>query len=300
VEPSSTAPPQSAPLLRRRFDLQLLLALGVAVALWSYGIQRRSLWLDEFHSLQHDRQPDLVSFFESVRSDNHPPLSFLLQRGSIGIFGESELALRLPALLTGIGLLLLTWHVGRRLPDLASRRYALWIVTFSSFCFDVFTEARMYGLLCLCHYYFFHSLFLSAVVVGVLALRNVEVRRRLAGFVVPVALGVLGFLPWAVWGFREQLHHGLPPGGNYRGLNALAQSIGHLFYLNASAGGALLTYGVALPGTLAAAVFGALGLRRLWRATDQRLLLFVLLALGLGVPLWSHTVSVLYERASYG
>ncbi len=90
----------------------------------------------------------------------------------------------------------------------------------------------------------------------------------------------------------------MPPGGNYRGLNALAQSIGHLFYLNASAGGALMTYGIALPGALAATVFGLLGLRRLLRqgrasgVSSERLLLFLLLALGLGVPLWSHTISL--------
>lgn len=36
--------------------------LVLGVALWAVGIVRRSLWIDEFHSLVHARAADLGAF----------------------------------------------------------------------------------------------------------------------------------------------------------------------------------------------------------------------------------------------
>lgn len=330
-----TPSPEADGAPRRRRELGFLAPVFVALVLWVSGAHRRSLWVDEFHSLHHDRAASLADFFRSVRTDNHPPLSFLLQRASITLFGESELALRAPTLLVGLAFLLLVRSVSRRLPDARSRDLALWVVALSSFCFDVFTEARMYGLLALSvlgllesvlaasegrrsrwlavlwvavglhsHYYFIHYLFVILPLLGIAAWRLPDAGRRAARVLAPVVIGCLAFLPWGLWGFVHQLGHGLPSGGHYRGVNAFLQSIGHLLYLNASLGGPLVTFGVALPGTLLAGTLGLLGAGRLWSAGrgngERSLLLLLLLGLGLGAPLWSHTVSLVFERASYG
>ena len=87
------------------------LGLGLRLANSAWG----SLKLDDFHSLYHARAADLGTFFRILRQDNHPPLSFLLVRAARALAGESPWALRLPALLAGLGTFALVWRLGERL-----------------------------------------------------------------------------------------------------------------------------------------------------------------------------------------
>ncbi|NOT30651.1 MAG: hypothetical protein HOP15_09420, partial [Planctomycetes bacterium] len=89
----------------------LALALLLRVANGALG----SLALDDFHSLHHARAADLASFFRVLVQDNHPPLHFLLVRAARALFGEQAWALRLPALLAGLGALAFVWRIGARL-----------------------------------------------------------------------------------------------------------------------------------------------------------------------------------------
>lgn len=313
-----------------------VLALLSATTLWTAGALRKSLWSDEFHSLHHVRAEDWGTFLEAVRSDNHPPLSFALQRLSVLAFGESELALRLPSVVAGLVALVLVARVSARLPERSSRRVALWFVACSSYLFTIATEARMYALLLLCvlglawavlerlegrgsrawvaswvalglhtHYYFLHDLFVLGACAALAALVWPGMRRKVVELLWPATLGVLFFLPWASWGFLRQLQHGLPAGGlaesgSLEGLAAVAESLAHLAFFHTSLGGSFVTYAVALPGTLVVAALGFLGIRALVRAREPRVLLLVLLGLGIGAPLWSYAVSLVVERANYG
>lgn len=314
-----------------RSKRNLVALLLAALVLWTIGSVRKSLWGDEFHSLHHIRAGDWPAFFEAVRSDNHPPLSFLLERVSARLLGESELALRAPSILAGLLALFFVERLARALPERTSRRVAPWFALLSSYLFAISTEARMYALLALCvlgllasaldwlrgsgsrwwvtlwvalglhaHYYFLHDLFVLGLCTGVAALAWPRFRPRAAELLLPAALGGLLFLPWAVQGFFPQLFHELPPGGHLHGLAAWAESLAHLAYWNASLGGGFVSYGVALPGALIVAFLGATGAWELARRRHARPLLLFLMSIGIVAPLWSLCASLLLERASYG
>ena len=107
-------------MLRSKWNV---LAPCVAGALlWTIGAARKSLWTDEFHTLHHVREPDWGALLAVVREDNHPPLSFALQRLSVGLFGESEVALRLPGVIAGVALLALAARFAARLPGRVAPR----------------------------------------------------------------------------------------------------------------------------------------------------------------------------------
>ena len=85
-----------------RSRLGLAVVFLAAAGLWALATTRRSLWLDEFHSLQHARCPDVPSLLDSVRADNHPPAYLLSVQASRALFGESAVALRLPSVIFGL------------------------------------------------------------------------------------------------------------------------------------------------------------------------------------------------------
>jgi len=309
-------------------SVAVLLAAGL---LWTVGAARKSLWSDEFHSLHHARAGSWGEFFAVVRSDNHPPLSFALQRISVRRLGEAELALRLPSILAGFGLLVVLAELARRLPGRGPPLVAPWLAVLSSYLFMIVTEARMYAWLALAvlglvesvlerlegrgsrwwvgawivlgfhsHYYFLHDLFVVGLCTLGAALLWKELRVRSAELLLPACLAGLACLPWAIWGFFPQLFHRLPPGGHYHGFSAWLQSLAHLVFMNSSLGGAFLTYGVALPGALLVGWIALLGTIRLAEGTRTRPLLLFLVGLGLGAPAWGYALSLIFERASYG
>jgi 4-amino-4-deoxy-L-arabinose transferase-like glycosyltransferase len=314
-----------------RRHVPFLVALVCAALLWSAGAVRKSLWSDEFHSLHHVRAGDWASFLEAVRSDNHPPLAFALQRASAGLLGESELALRLPSLLAALLALVFVQRLALRLPALRARALAPGLVACSSYLFTIATEARMYALLALCvlgltsvlldwlegrgsrwwvgawvalglhtHYYFGHDLLVLAGCTLGVALARRELRSRVLALLPPAAYGLVCFLPWAAWGFVPQLFHGLPPGGHLHGPAAFVQSLAHFAFTHTSQGGGFLRFVVALPGVLIVALLGCLGVRELARARECRLLLAYLGAVGFLVPAWALACAQLFERAGYG
>ena len=270
--------------------------LAVAITVWFVSAIGRSFWCDEFHSMHHVLTEDLHTFLESVREDNHPPLGFLLERLSVGVFGLSHFSLRLPSILIGIAYLVLLARFCRRLPDPTARKLAPWLVLASPYLLVVFTEARMYSLLALAvlglmsllvgvledshheearpsprwmtlwvavglhaHYYFVHVLALAAVLTFVAIRLTPGSGKRARDLVIPAVLGILLWAPWGFYGFLSQLTHDLPPGGDEGTLAMLVQSIAHFFFWNASVGGDWLVYGIAWPGCLLAAIALVLG-----------------------------------------
>jgi hypothetical protein len=310
----------------------------VLVLLWAVTAWNRSLSGDEFHSLHHARV-ELGDFFQVVRTDNHPPLSFLVLKGAIALFGDGHLALRLPGLVYAIAFQLLVLRVARRLPDARARAFAPWLVLLSSYRLTAFTEARMYGLLAVCvlglvettlvvleepdgpkrrrtalaaalcvalglhtHYYCFHYLGVLAACVLWSAWRTPTLRPAASHLAASSALGLLAFLPWGLWGFVVQLGHGLPAGSDYSRLDTWLQSLAHFLFMNASLGGEWVTYGVALPGVAAAAGLALCGIAPALRAAAEpaaRRVLLVLVAVGLVTPVWAGAVAHLVARAPY-
>jgi len=74
----------------------------------------RPLWFDELFTFYLSRLPRLDQLFRALPADGNPPLYYLLARVSMHIFGESELALRLPALVGFLGAALAVyWYIRR-------------------------------------------------------------------------------------------------------------------------------------------------------------------------------------------
>lgn len=312
-----------------------LLVLATGALLWIVAAVSRSLWIDEFHSLNHAGKPDFGEFLASVATDNHPPLAFALTRWARWLLGSSEVAMRSWSVLIGLAVLLPTARLARRLPDECGRRAAPWLVVLSSYSLMIFSEARMYGLMALAvlglmsvvietlqgrsrgwwavawcaiglhsHYYFLQYGLVLAVVLVIALPFKPEWRRGTQRLVLPAVVGLLLFVPWGLTGFREQLAHDMPSGGSsgaYSNWMGFAQSLAHFLFINASVGGRWLTYGVALPGSVAAALVGGLGLVRLWRArrADAGLTFWLLVSVALLAPAWCLIFSKYMPRAGY-
>ena len=78
------------------------LGLLSAVFFYATGLEsaRRLLWYDEIFTLYVARLPDTKSVIQALLNgaDVHPPADYLIRHMSIRLFGESELALRLPSM----------------------------------------------------------------------------------------------------------------------------------------------------------------------------------------------------------
>src|SRR5262245_49200465 len=114
----------AAPRALRRVDLGAALIIAAAVVVRVYDLGRRSLWLDEAWAAIGA----LDGPFDVVHVRVTPLLFAGLVRLSVAAFGRSEVAVRLPAALFGIGATLLAWRLGRQLVGVGGGRMAAAIV----------------------------------------------------------------------------------------------------------------------------------------------------------------------------
>lgn len=302
--------------------LVLLLAVGLRVALSLH----KGLVLDEFHSYFHVTREGLGAFFETLRRDNHPPLTFLIIAGGRNLLGDEAWALRLPALLCGVVEVLLVARLARPLGRERAALAAL-LVALSTLHLDWSTQVRMYAFLSLAvtgvtvalvehlegaparrrwlvawvvfgfhsHYYTVHYCLVlgaGAVLLGLLAR---ELRPRVLALLPAGGIALLLCAPWMVFGLREQLSHALPPGGDDTGLLALAQGMGHLFHINVSFAGAARGAIIASAGgLLLLSAWGALvGLR------EQRRRAAILVMGGFVTPVFAMALAMLWSRGGF-
>ncbi len=109
---------------------------------------RQSLWLDEAIGALAVRDLSYREIFTSFLAvDNHPPLYYLLLKFWTGIFGYSEISLRMPSVLFGVGAVYLTFVIGKKVTGdkLISTVAALFLAT-SQFHIYYSQEARMYSM----------------------------------------------------------------------------------------------------------------------------------------------------------
>jgi mannosyltransferase len=124
--------------------LILLLALGLRC----YRLDGQSLWADEGNSAALALR-SLSTITRDAAHDIHPPLYYYLLHFWVGLFGNSEVALRSLSVLAGTALVLVTYLLGR---ELFSRRTALiaaFLASFSPFQIYYSQETRMYILVSL-------------------------------------------------------------------------------------------------------------------------------------------------------
>lgn len=97
----------------RHERLCILGALAVFGLSAVYHASVRPLWFDEIFTALISRLPSLHLMLQAMPADGQPPLQYLLTHFSLHLFGVSELALRLPAILAYLLTGFLTWHIVR-------------------------------------------------------------------------------------------------------------------------------------------------------------------------------------------
>jgi len=327
---------ENGPQPKKRKALWIIaLILVVAAGLRVGFANQKSLVLDEFHSYFHATRPSIDSFFETLKLDNHPPLSFAIIAGSRSLFGESEFALRLPAIVYGLIELMLVLRLAGLLGLKRGRAFAVALLAASSLHLDFSTQVRMYAL---------HALAVTGLIEGILSTllsppdrstRKARVRvglwltvgmmnhyffvqyafwiaaaglvatrcdwKQLRAFVAPTAIAALLCLPWYATGFREQLGHELPPGGANIGLKDLGEAFVHMFFLNVRLGGESLRLIYIASGVVAfcAAAYGLFKLVRCRGTNEDRAAPILIGAVAFWVPLATTVTAMLFARAGF-
>jgi 4-amino-4-deoxy-L-arabinose transferase-like glycosyltransferase len=146
---SASAPSAAA---RRRapgwWPLAAVLLLAAALRLSTLDLQ--SFWYDEAFTPVRVLHPGLGATLHSVvHTENSPPLWYLLAWLDVRLFGDGEIALRLPSALAGIATVWVAWAIGS---ELAGRRCAVVsavLVAVNPLFVWYSQEARVYALFAL-------------------------------------------------------------------------------------------------------------------------------------------------------
>ena len=140
-----------APARRRApawWPLAAVLLLAAALRLSTLGLQ--SFWYDEAFTPVHVLHAGLGATLRSVvHTENSPPLWYLLAWVDVRLFGDGEIALRLPSALAGVATVWVAWAIG---DELAGRRCALasaLLVAVNPLFVWYSQEARVYALFAL-------------------------------------------------------------------------------------------------------------------------------------------------------
>lgn len=118
--------------------------LALAAVLRLVGLGTESLWGDEILSVLASRGPWLDIVTE--RTTYNQPFYFLLLHGWIGLFGESEFALRFPSAVFGVATVFFTFVLTRHLLDTRIALGAALLVAVSPVMIWYSQEARFYAL----------------------------------------------------------------------------------------------------------------------------------------------------------
>jgi uncharacterized membrane protein len=118
----------------------------IAAALVVRLLLVRGIWVDEAISIQqaHMSLPDMLADLRDT--DRHPPLHYLLLWGTVRVFGDGELAVRLPSIIAGAGLVPALFLCGRELFDRRTGLVAAGLAACAPLAIWYAQEARMYSL----------------------------------------------------------------------------------------------------------------------------------------------------------
>jgi hypothetical protein len=174
--------PESLPIQRRGLarwlQLTTLFAAAVVACIYStYGIGR-SLWLDEANTVLI-AQGSPHQIVAALQNDISPPLYYFVLSGWMRLFGDSEIALRLPSVIFYLVGIFAMWFLGRMLLGAEGAGLVAFLYAINPIAGRQAQNARMYTLLAL--------LAALSAVVFVLLIR--DARRR-----TPVWFALFGLL----------------------------------------------------------------------------------------------------------
>ncbi|MBI4494577.1 MAG: glycosyltransferase family 39 protein, partial [Chloroflexi bacterium] len=119
--------------------------LALAAALRFFRLDAQSLWFDEGISAYH-LQRSFMEVVQATAGDTHPPLYYWTLKLWAGVFGSSELGLRSLSAVCGVGVVGLTWLLGRRLFGPWPATLGALLLALSPLAVYYSQEVRMYTL----------------------------------------------------------------------------------------------------------------------------------------------------------
>jgi uncharacterized membrane protein len=132
-----------------------LLVAAAALRLWGIGAQ--SLWYDEVLTTKTAVVPLSDLWSATLEHENTPPLYFLLMNLWVRVFGMSDVSLRIPSAILGVGAVAAMYHLGKATLARPVGLVAATLLTFSRYHIGYSQEARTYSLMfllmllsCLC------------------------------------------------------------------------------------------------------------------------------------------------------
>ncbi len=141
VDKQLDIPMPTGPDVAMRRAVAGLTAVAIAMRLFA----ERGLWLDEATSVHQARMPFNAMLQDIYKDDNHPPLHHIVLWLDIRLVGDSELALRLPAVVLGALLVPMLFVTGRALFGRRIGAIAAAIGTVAPIAVWYGQEARMYS-----------------------------------------------------------------------------------------------------------------------------------------------------------
>lgn len=121
-----------------------ILALGFVLRLISIN---QSFWLDEATSATVATGLSVTQIINSFSpGDFHPPVYYILLNLWAGLFGSSELALRLPSILFGLGSIFFAYKIALKVFDKSTAVLTALFLTINPLHIYYSQEARMYSL----------------------------------------------------------------------------------------------------------------------------------------------------------
>lgn len=120
-----------------------ILGLGLVLRLISLN---QSLWLDEATTALAARLSLTNLFTKLLPGDFHPPFYYLIMKFWAGIFGFSEISLRTPSIIFGLGTIYFTFLIGKKLFNDKVGLIASALLATSGLSVYYSQEARMYSL----------------------------------------------------------------------------------------------------------------------------------------------------------
>jgi 4-amino-4-deoxy-L-arabinose transferase-like glycosyltransferase len=119
--------------------------LAAVLRLSTLNVQ--SFWFDEAFTPVHVLHPSLWATLRGIgRTENTPPLWYLLAWGDSRVLGTGEIALRLPTALAGIATVPVAWAIGRELSGARTALVCAVFVAVNPLFVWYSQEARAYGL----------------------------------------------------------------------------------------------------------------------------------------------------------
>jgi uncharacterized membrane protein len=195
--------------LSRWWPLIAITLLGAGLRLSTLGLQ--SFWYDEAFTPVHVLHTSLGATLHAVvRSENTPPLWYVLEWGISRILGTGVVALRLLSALAGIATVLVAWAIGSELVGRRAATVTATLVAVNPLFVWYSQEARAYGLFVLC---------VALAMLCFLRARRKPTSGRLGAFALAASLALLThyfavfllipMLLWLAWDLRASLRRTL-------------------------------------------------------------------------------------------